>query len=149
MSIRRIWFDLEDYIDMLETRKAEVAANFNWEIPDGVWAHFLQRLKEKGLQGDRRPNYVVDNIAVNGSYGPVENYNLLASMVHNLIKDAADEGIPYDEAAAKDHLMDISFEGVRDMAQAADDGAALFFYEEPNSEYGLGVCYRLLPADQT
>jgi len=146
MSIRKIWLDLEDYIDMLETRKMEVAADFNWEIPDGVWGHFLQRLKDHGLQGDRRPNHVVDNIAVNGNYGPAENYGLLDAMVRSIIKDAADEDITLDEAAAKDQLMDISFEGRCEIAKDADDGTALFFYEEPRSEYGLGVCYRLLPA---
>lgn len=144
MSNRTIEIDLDDYIDMLEMRKAEVAEYHNWTIPDGVWAYFLELLEDCGISGDNRPAHVIDNIAVNGSYGPIENYELLDTMVQSIIEDAACEGITLDKDTAKDQLMDISLDGLRDIAEAADDGTALFFYDEPNSDYGLGVCYWLL-----
>lgn len=142
---RTIVIDLDDYIDMLEARRREIAENFNWTIPDGVWDYFIEDLEDGyGLGDDTRPNYVVDNIATNGNFGPVENYALLDKMVQSVIEDAAGEGITLSEDEAKDQLADLSFDGLHDIAKDADEEGAIFFYAEPDSDYVLGVCYWLL-----
>jgi len=146
LNSRVIDIDLDDYIVMLEDRKREIAANHNWTIPDEVWDRFTEDL-ENGydLGNNKRPSSVVDNIATNGNFGPIEEYEVFDKMVQSVIADAAEEGITYTEDDARDHLADISFNGLREIAELAGDARARFFYEEPNSDYGLGVCYWYLP----
>jgi len=146
MSDRIIEIDLDDYIDMLEYRKREIAENHNWTIPDGVWDRFIEDLENGYDLGDnKRPSGVVDNIATNGNFGPVEKYEVFDKMVQLVIEDAAEEGIMYTEDDARDHLADISLDSLREHAELAGDKGVRFFYEEPNSDYGLGVCYWYLP----
>jgi len=140
----KIKIDLEDYIEMLEDRKREVANNFGWTIPDGVWDYFLKALEEQGLEGDTNTRTVVDNLAVNGSFGPVENYDLLDKMVQYVIEKAASEGDTIDADNAKEYLANLAFEELRSIAEELDeDDDIAFFYEEPDGEYGLGICHFL------
>ena len=144
MNNRKIEIDLDDYIEMLERRKREVADNFGWTIPDGVWDHFLEILEDCGSVGENSsPSYIVDNIAVNGDYGPIENYSLLDEMIQNAIEEAACEGITLDEDTVKELLLELSYDDLCEKAEEQDDGSASFFYEDPDSDYGLGVCFSL------
>jgi hypothetical protein len=146
MSKKIIEIDIDDYIDMLEDRRREIRENHNWAIPDGVWDRLVEDLENgHDFGNNKRPNSVVDNIATNGNFGPVEKYDVFKKMVRTVIEDAAEEGITYTEDCARDHLEDISFDSLREIAESADAEGARFFYEEPDSDYGLGVCYWYLP----
>jgi len=65
-----ITIDVEDYIKLLNLRREEI----NWSIPDIVWDYFIQCLRDGIFPTETAPSFVVDNIAINGDYGDLDNY---------------------------------------------------------------------------
>ena len=69
----KIMIDLEDYIKLLDLRREEIKS-LNWTIPDVVWNYFIECLRDGILPTEIAPSFVVDNIAINGDYGDLDNY---------------------------------------------------------------------------
>lgn len=70
-----ITFNMCDYIEMLEDRKAFVEEKYGWKhIPDCLWEYFINDIETNGIQGNATPMYVVDNAIVNGDYGDFDEY---------------------------------------------------------------------------
>lgn len=139
-----IEMDVVDYIDLLDQRRAEVEKNFGWTIPDGVYDYFCEMLEDGcGINPDNaNPRYVIDNMVVNGDYGPIENYGLLDEFLDHAREKFAEEYADgnYDICELNDFIEEnkeelIDGSGIRD---------ELFFtYDDKDSEYGIGVCYSL------
>ena len=148
MSNIKIEIDLDDYIAMLERRKRKVADDFGWTIPDGVWNFFLETLEDCGSVGENSsPSYVVDNIAVNGDYGPVENYGVFDDMLREYkdvyIDDNGNEKELSDDEA-RELMQDLEYSHMMELFESVGgDRDSFFTYEEPDSDYGFGVCYSL------
>lgn len=70
----KIKVDLETYVTILEARKEQIENNFGWTIPPIVWDFFLDKLRDGCVPPDTNPSVVVDNIAINGYYGYIEDY---------------------------------------------------------------------------
>lgn len=70
----KIDIDVEDYIELLNERRAFVKEHYNWTIPDCLWDYFCDLVRECGLSGNTDPSFIVDNIAVNGDWGDFDNY---------------------------------------------------------------------------
>lgn len=61
----------ENFEDLLCTRRDNVRDWWSWEIPDCIWDYAVELLAETdGLRDPElnTPSYIVDNIAVNGSW---------------------------------------------------------------------------------
>jgi hypothetical protein len=72
---RKIEIDLEDFIQLLEQRRMHVNRVYNWEDQPEVWDWFIQKLREDKLHLETtNPMYIVDNLFVNGNYGPFDDF---------------------------------------------------------------------------
>jgi hypothetical protein len=61
----------ENFEDLLCTRRDNVREWWSWEIPDCIWDYAMELLEESDGLADpelNTPSYIVDNIAVNGSW---------------------------------------------------------------------------------
>ena len=91
----KISVDVETYIQILEARKAQIEKNFGWTIPPIVWYHFLEMLREGCVPNDTNPQVVVDNIAVNGDFGYIEDYIYGSKTKEDVIEDAKENALAY------------------------------------------------------
>jgi beta-glucanase (GH16 family) len=142
MKEQTVEIPLSDYIELLDERRRYVDENYGWSIPSEVYDYFIEQL-ESGCTPDpahSAPMYVIDNLAVNSSFGPVENYDVSAAMVSRYI-DSCDHQL--SEESAKTKMKQMRLPELRRLFKACDNGNALFAYEDSDSEYGLGVCYSL------
>ena len=130
MKEQTIEIPLTTYIDMLDERRRFIDETYGWSIPMEVYDYFVQLL-EDGYKPDpsrSAPSYVIDNIALNRDYGPVEEYDVFGEMAKR-----------YTQRKLKRMRMS----ELRQLFEECDNGEALLCYEDSNSEYGLGVCYSL------
>lgn len=64
----------DEYEEMLNQRREEIAQFFGWTIPDLVWDEYIDLCHDCGFNKSETPMVVVDNIAVNGDYGDFDDY---------------------------------------------------------------------------
>jgi hypothetical protein len=112
----KIMIDIEDYITLLNERRVTVEKLFK-PIPDKVWDLFITKLECGYFPKDTSPRYVVDNLATNASFGPIENF-----WQDDTLKHLESEGTLESEIS---YCLDI------DEIQA--------YYEDPTSDYGFGI----------
>lgn len=93
----KIEIDLEDYIKLLELRKNKIKKYYGWDIPDMVWDYFLNLLYDGCVPTETNPSIVVDNIAINGDYGPLEEYIHKGESKEDAINRIEKEALYYDE----------------------------------------------------
>lgn len=65
------YIDWMEFEDMLDARRNNVRDWWSWDIPDCIWDYAMETLEESdGLSRPdlNHPSYIVDNIAVNGSW---------------------------------------------------------------------------------
>jgi hypothetical protein len=96
-----------------------VKNSFGWKIPDEVWDHAIGIIEDGcGINPEHvSPKYFVDNLAVNGDYGSVEEY------------------LDMDGYGGGNENIDEFIERT--------GGQVMFLYDDMNSKYGKGVCYSL------
>lgn len=88
----------ELFRDMLEERRQDVNNWWGWEIPDCIWEDVMVLLEAMGGCPDpwnNRPSYIVDNLALNGSWATFEQ--LRKEYDWGLEKASDDEIIEYLE----------------------------------------------------
>ncbi len=87
----------DDYKNLLDKRRANIEKWFNWVIPDLVWDYFMEYIDDGCMEyadpEHTTPNYVVDNLAVNGSYGDFDNYKKEGETDEEFIERAEDEAL--------------------------------------------------------
>lgn len=85
----------ENFETLLEERRDNVRDWWEWDIPDMVWEYALELLREcDGLSDPELncPSYIVDNIAVNGSWETFDDIRLSYDEYRDLDDDQiADE----------------------------------------------------------
>jgi len=97
----------------------------NWHIPDYVWGYFVETLENGTTYRDMSAMYIIDNMAVNGSYGSIEEY-LDKSEYQNLCdEDGSVNMCKLDEL--KEKYEDYTF----------------FVTNEDKSEYGVSLLANL------
>lgn len=124
---RTIEIDLDVYVGMLENRREQITPR-GWTIPNGVWEFFVDILEDCGINTEHSdPSYIVDNLALNGDYGPCEDY------------------LEIDDILAEiDEVFDDRDTAVRDAAERyVEECGGFFIYDDPDSEYGTGICMSL------
>jgi len=148
MGSRLVEIDIDDYIEMLECRRQEIAAYYDLTIPDGVWEYYLKLLEDRDAKKCINPSFLVNHIAMDGNYGPIENYGIFEDMVQELIhinEDCLDEdeaGLSHEEATRL--LSMFSYCDILWLfASIGGERDVFFTYVEPDSDYGFGVCYSL------
>jgi len=139
-----IELDIETYIDMLEKRRDETDqwGGGGWHIPDGVWDRFCEMLREGITPSDPNPRCVVDNIAVNGDYGALEDNDDERDTV---LEYARERYVDENDTYPSDQELE---EYIRDNRAEIADGSGIldglfFWYEDDDSRYGIGVCRSL------
>lgn len=91
----KIQVDFETYVTILEARKEQIEKNFGWTIPPIVWNIFVDMLRDGCVPSDTNPSVVVDNIAVNGDYGYIEDYIYGERTEEVVRKDAEENALAY------------------------------------------------------
>ena len=120
-----ITIDLCDYVESLNDFRSSRAKNMNWHIPDYVWGYFVETLENGTTYRDMSAMYIIDNMAVNGSYGSIEEY-LDKSEYQNLCdEDGSVNMCKLDEL--KEKYEDYTF----------------FVTNEDKSEYGVSLLANL------
>jgi hypothetical protein len=155
-----IELELEDYIDMLENKRAERAALLDMTIPNSVWNGFIEMLGYGMVPENADPTYIVDNMSVNGDYMVIEDSDLLGkafSIAIRLFKDENCESLTYDILSRANEMSSLNewisgryekelkkliYSRREDIMDELQDDV-LFTYLDDSSEYGIGVCYRL------
>ena len=64
------------WISLLEERREEIRPR-GWTIPDCVWNYVVGLFEECGAPGDPEicaPDFFVDNLAINSSFGTFDDY---------------------------------------------------------------------------
>lgn len=70
-----ITISMDLYVEILEQRRKNIEEWWQWRIPDIVWDYFIALIEDCGINpANSDPKYVVDNIAVNGSYGDFSEF---------------------------------------------------------------------------
>jgi len=130
MKEQTVEIPLSVYIDILDERRKYLEEKYDQQIPCDVFCYFLHKLKEGCIPDAEHsaPADVIDNIAFNGDYGPVEDYAVFSEIISQ---------------HKPEELQKLHPSELRRLFEACEGRKALFFYEDDNSEYGLGVCYSL------
>ena len=129
------------YIDALNERRDTLEMAFDWFIPNGVYDFFIELLKNgyRPQPADRSPMVLIDNLAVNSSFKPLEDCEILDEMVNRY----ADEHNIKSKAIAQKALKQMGYQELHDLFEACNEDIAWFAYEDEGSDYGMGVCYSL------
>jgi hypothetical protein len=135
----------DDYITILEDRREFIKKNYDWNIPDPIWEFVIEMIEDGTFcpkPEHASPSYVVDNIAVNGDYGVIEDFGVLDSLTEYAKEEyLAIYGKYLTEDELKEYVNDtvgVWMEWVND-----NDKEMMFAYLEDESNYGIGVCYSL------
>ena len=136
--------DIADYIDLLDICRAEIKESSRRTIPDGVYEFFCQMLEDGVSPSDLQPHSVINNIAVHGVYGVIEDYDALETLTEYARELYAEEhdGAELDVYELREFIFD-NREDLIDGSCICDE--IYFTYYDDESEYGIGVCYSLLP----
>jgi len=120
-----ITVDLDEYVETLNDFRSARAELMNWHIPNYVWDYFVESLENGITYRDMSAMYLIDNMAVNGSYGSIEEY-LDKSEYQNLCdKDGSVNMCKLDKL--KEKYEDYTF----------------FVTDEDKSEYGVSLLANL------
>lgn len=93
----KINIDLTDYIEYIEYRREFIEKTYDWCIPDVVWDYFINLLNEGCIPTDTSASIVVDNIAINGDYGPLEDYIEKGETKEQAIQRIKQDALYYDD----------------------------------------------------
>jgi hypothetical protein len=153
MSKRTVEIDMDDYLDMLVDRRHEVEPR-GWTVPDAVWDYAMETIEECGVSPEHSsPSYVVDNLAVNGDYGEVSNYNGLLDAISDteqgnalFLYETQDGGSvisPEDAQTRYDDAKDEWLESAQ-LDEDADEDEEFEKTDEYKELCGeIGICYSL------
>ena len=75
---------MDDYKELLYERRDEVEPR-GWTIPDAIFDYLMELVEDAGYLGTA--SYVIDNVAINGDFGPVSKYPHYANMTHEELED--------------------------------------------------------------
>lgn len=83
------------WIALLEERREEIRPR-GWTIPDCIWNYAVELFEECGAPANPAvcaPDYIVDNIAVNGEYGTFDDYRNPGESDEELIARVKDDAL--------------------------------------------------------
>jgi hypothetical protein len=142
-----VTISFDTWLDMLEDRRKEVEKNFGWTIPDGVWEQAIAIFEDCGGSEDPQrndPMFIVDNIAVNGDYGAIEEYGVFSDIENLAMEKMEMTEEDREDNNKMDALADYIEENIEELCEELKVLDSCFFlYDEPDSAYSKGICYSL------
>jgi hypothetical protein len=129
---------MDTYLSLLDARREFIAEHYDWRhIPDKIWDYVIESIEKNGVDPERSdPSYIVDNLAINAVFGPIENYVDMDAAIERLRKDYADE----PDFDAEEWIRENTGNFWRDYA--GNKSELLMCYDE-FGEYGVGVVLSL------
>jgi len=135
---------VDDYICLLDERRANVEEWWKWTIPDGVYNWFIQSLEDGcGIDPEHAsPKYVIDNMAVNGDYTVIENCSDFDKVFSLAVEKLGDANSPENGDDAAEVLNAYIQDNLDELLNEAEV-SYFFTYDDEDSTLGKGICYSL------